>query len=285
MLFRCTHVKRRKKSFFILALVTFSVGLLTLTRTPVMTLHGAKDSDFKPVRYTRLAQCERKPRGEIDCPDIRRKGTTRLRQAQLVLTRMLRVFDIIAKKHGIRYWLYRGTLLGAVRHNGHIPFDNDVDICIPKPDFEKFVKYGTKELPDDIFFQTEETDRHWKIPPWTGMLGKLRDTRSCYKSCRGCGHNDGLQVDMFVVESDSGGNFVEIYSHSNWFLRRFIFGPIIRKKSEILPLTEVNFDGFSLPAPREWKNILQSLYGDFMIIPPNEELGHIITDTFHSCKK
>ena len=160
-----------------------------------MTLHGAKDSDFKPVPYTRLAQCERKPRGEIDCPDIRRKGTTRLRQAQLVLTRMLRVFDIIAKKHGIRYWLYRGTLLGAVRHNGHIPFDNDVDICIPKPDFEKFVKYGTKELPDDIFFQTEETDRHWKIPPWTGMLGKLRDTRSCYKSCRGCGHNDGLQVD------------------------------------------------------------------------------------------
>lgn len=90
---------------------------------------------------------------------------------------------------------------------------------------------------------------------------------------------------MFVVESDSGGNFVEIYSHSNWFLRRFIFGPIIRKKSEILPLTEVNFDGFSLPAPREWKNILQSLYGDFMITPPNEELGHIITDTFHSCKK
>ena len=152
MLFRCTHVKRRKKSFFILALVTFSVGLLTLTRTPVMTLHGAKDSDFKPVPYTRLAQCERKPRGEIYCPDIRRKGTTRLRQAQLVLTRMLRVFDIIAKKHGIRYWLYRGTLLGAVRHNGHIPFDNDVDICIPKPDFEKFVKYGTKELPDDIFF-------------------------------------------------------------------------------------------------------------------------------------
>ena len=85
-------IKRRKKSFFILALVTFSVGLLTLTRTPVMTLHRAKDSDFKPVPYTRLAQCERKPRGEIDCPDIRRKGTTRLRQAQLVLTRMLRGF-------------------------------------------------------------------------------------------------------------------------------------------------------------------------------------------------
>ena len=61
------------------------------------------------------------------------------RQAQLVLTRMLRIFDLIAKKHGIRYWLYRGTLLGAERHNGHVPFDTDVDIAIQKLDFEKFV--------------------------------------------------------------------------------------------------------------------------------------------------
>ena len=39
-----------------------------------------------------------------------------------------------------------------MRHNGHVPFDNDVDICIPQADFEKFIKYGAKELPDDIFF-------------------------------------------------------------------------------------------------------------------------------------
>ena len=80
------------------------------------------------------------------------------RQAQLVLTRMLRIFDLITKKHGIRYWLYRGTLLGAERHNGHVPFDTDVDIAIQKLDFEKFVREGVKELPKDIFFQTEETD-------------------------------------------------------------------------------------------------------------------------------
>ena len=41
--------------------------------------------------------------------------------------------------------------VGAVRHNGHVPFDNDVDICIPHADFEKFIKYGAKELPGDIF--------------------------------------------------------------------------------------------------------------------------------------
>ena len=185
---------------FILALVTSALIVLTLFTfprgTPVisdMSLYGAKDSDFKPVPYTRLAPCERKPEGDINCPDIRSNGTTRLRQGQLVLTRILRIFDLIAKKHGIRYWLYRGTLLGAARHNGHVPFDNDIDICIPKADYEKFVKYGVKELPEDIFFQTEKTDRHWEILPFSGLLGKLRDTRSCYGCGRAgsCKHKNG----------------------------------------------------------------------------------------------
>jgi len=133
----CTYPRfiHRKKTIFILALVTSVLIVLTLFTfprgTPViseMSLYGANDSDFKPVPYTRLAPCERKPEGDINCSDIRRNGTTRLRQAQLVLTRILRIFDLIAKKHGIRYWLYRGTLLGAARHNGHVPFDNDIDI-------------------------------------------------------------------------------------------------------------------------------------------------------------
>ena len=243
-----------------------------------------RKSDFHPIPYTTLAPCERKPNGKFNCPDIRSKGTTLLRQAQLLLTRILRIFDLIAKKHGIRYWLYRGTLLGAVRHNGHVPFDNDVDICIPKADFEKFVKYGAKELPDDIFFQTEETDVHWKVPLLTGILGKLRDKRSCYKHCikGGCGFNDGLMLDFFVVENDSDGNFIEVYSSNN-LLRRFIYGPIFRKQSEIFPLTKVNFDGFLLPAPQEWRKVLTSMYGDFMRVPEGHPLGHINTDPLQSC--
>ena len=286
------HTLRRAKScnkiVFILVGLTLGVWFLSrVTKTPGSKLLQLEQlhAIFHPVSYTSLAPCERKPNGEFNCPDIRHKGTTLLRQAQLVLTKMLRIFDLIAKKHGIRYWLYRGTLLGAVRHNGHVPFDNDVDICIPQADYEKFVKYGAKELPNDIFFQTEETDIHWKVPYWSRMFGKLRDKRSCYKYCieSGCKHNDGLQLDLFVVENDSDGNFIEVYSSTNWFLRRFIYGPIFRKQSEIFPLTEVNFDGFDLPAPRKWKEILKSLFGDFMIIPKDEPLGHIFTDAFHSC--
>lgn len=248
-------------------------------------MYGAKDSDFRPVPYTRLAPCERKPEGDINCPDIRRNGTTRLRQAQLVLTRILRIFDLIAQKHGIRYWLYSWTLLDAARHNGHVPFDNDIDVCIPKADYDKFVKYGVKELPEDIFFQTEKTDRHWEILPFSGLLGKLRDTRSCYGCGRAgsCKHKNGLQLDMFVVEMDSSGNFLELFSHSNLFRRRYIYGPYVRKPSGIFPLAELNFDGFPLPAPREWKKILHSLYGDFMVIPTNKPVGPLNSDPLHSC--
>ena len=90
-----------------------------------------------------------------------------------MLTRLLKIFDLIAKKHGIRYWLYRGTLLAAVRHEGHNPFDNDVDTALSKSDFEKFVKYGVTELPKDIFFQSEVNDVHFKAIPSSGVLAKL----------------------------------------------------------------------------------------------------------------
>jgi len=77
---------------------------------------------------------------------------------------------------------------------------------------------------------------------------------------------------------------VEVYSNTNWIVRRFIYGGISRKPGEyIFPLIQVNFDGFLLPAPREWKNILHTLYGDFMTVPENEPLGHIIIDPLHSC--
>ena len=84
------------------------------------------------------------------------------------------------------------------------------------------------------------------------------------------------------MENDSDGNFIEVYSSNN-LLQRFIYGPIFRKQSEIFPLTEVNFDGFPLPAPRKWKEILKSLYGDFMRVPEAQPLGHINTDPLQSC--
>ena len=280
--------KKRNKRTIILVLALITVFVLIFTQRSRKPKAPELKFLLKQIPYTNLSTCERRVNAEIKCPDVRLQGKTLLRQAQLVLTRLLKIFDLIAKKHGITYWLYKGTLLGAVRHEGHNPFDNDVDIALPKSEFEKFVKYGVTELPKDIFFQAEGTDV-WKPIPSFGLLGKLRDISSCYKYCfeHGCKHKDGLQLDLFVIENDDQGNLLEVFSHTktNWIVRKLIYnGIILRKPDEyIFPLKQVNFDGFVLPAPRGWKMILHTLYGDFMTVPENEPLGHIITDTLHSC--
>ena len=282
----CKKRNKRNKRTIILVLALITVFVLSFTKRSRKPKVPELKFLLKQIPYTNLSMCEQRLNAEINCPDVRLQGKTLLRQAQLVLTRLLKIFDLIAKKHGIKYWLYKGTLLGAVRHEGHNPFDNDVDIALPKSDFDKFVKYGVTELPKDIFFQSEVTDVHWKAPRSSGILAKLRDKSSCYKYCieNGCKHKDGLQLDLFVIKNDEQGNLLEVYSNTNWIVRNFIYGLILRKPGEyIFPLIQVNFDGFLLPAPREWKNILHTLYGDFMTIPENEPLGHIITDTLHSC--
>ncbi len=90
-------------------------------------------------------------------PDEREKGETRLRQCQLVMLRMLKIFDYLCNKHEIQYFLVGGSLLGAVRHKGFIPWDDDFDLGMTRENYEKFLDMAVPELPKDIFFQTPET--------------------------------------------------------------------------------------------------------------------------------
>lgn len=56
--------------------------------------------------------------------------------------RLLLAFDSFCKQHGLRYSLQAGTLLGAVRHKGFIPWDDDVDVSMPRPDYERLLSLG-----------------------------------------------------------------------------------------------------------------------------------------------
>ncbi len=70
-----------------------------------------------------------------------------LRNIQKCSLEILKVVATICKKRNTRYFLAEGTLLGGVRHNGFIPWDDDVDICMPREDFESFAGYINEELP------------------------------------------------------------------------------------------------------------------------------------------
>ena len=66
------------------------------------------------------------------------------RKAQVRLLEMLVETDRICKKHKITYWLESGSLLGAVRHKGFIPWDDDIDICMMRKDYNKFINICKK---------------------------------------------------------------------------------------------------------------------------------------------
>jgi len=73
-----------------------------------------------------------------------------VRKSQLLASKMLIAFERICQKHGLRYYVAAGSLLGAARHGGPIPWDDDVDVTMPRPDYEKFIKIAQSELPEDM---------------------------------------------------------------------------------------------------------------------------------------
>ena len=75
-----------------------------------------------------------------------------LRKLQLMELDILKQVTELCNRHGLRYFLLGGTFLGAVRHKGFIPWDDDIDIGMPRTDFEKFCKLAEKELVKPLGF-------------------------------------------------------------------------------------------------------------------------------------
>lgn len=82
--------------------------------------------------------------------DKRNESSDMLSQIQSIELRILKYVDHICKENNINYWLDGGTLLGAIRHCGFIPWDDDIDIVMPRKDYNKFIKIASDLLPDDM---------------------------------------------------------------------------------------------------------------------------------------
>lgn len=89
-----------------------------------------------------------------------RKDMRRLKEHQQVLASMLRVIDETCRKHDISYMLFAGSALGAVRHQGFIPWDDDLDVVMMRPDYKRFLKIAPRELGREYYLQ-KEFSRHW----------------------------------------------------------------------------------------------------------------------------
>ncbi len=135
---------------------------------------------------------------EERCGHLVSEEAKKLWAAQLDI---LKEIQRICKKHGITYYAIEGTLLGAVRHKGFIPWDDDIDIGMPTADYEKFAKVVQSELPDYYRFQHFSTQDGMNIG-----IARVRDIRAT--SCTEFEYNTftfspeyncGIFVDIFPM--------------------------------------------------------------------------------------
>ena len=237
-------------------------------------------------------------------PDEREKGETPIRQSQLVMLRMLKILDYLCTRHDIQYFLTGGSLLGAIRHKGFIPWDDDLDVGMTRDNYEKFVQLAVPELPRDIFFQTPETDPYYS--ELSNVDARLRDKYSSYDHV-GIENNkwhEGLQVDIFVYDrAFLPHNFFIIAQNvllksvnskkkrarilkaiSKYIPLKFVYasnflhffgslklGTNYVTQSEISKLIRTQFEDTEFLIPQGWDTCLKRQYGDYMQLPPKEK--------------
>ena len=85
----------------------------------------------------------------------------KLRQLQLVEFEILKKFKAICEKHHLKYTIMGGTLLGAVRHQGFIPWDDDIDVAMPRPDYDELIKLAPGELEHPFCLRSRESDSEY----------------------------------------------------------------------------------------------------------------------------
>lgn len=220
-----------------------------------------------------------------------------LRKSQLKMLDMLKFVDEVCSNNEIEYWLDSGTLLGAVRHGGFIPWDDDTDICMTRDNFEKFKSAMAFHKESPYFIQSNETDIDY-FPAWA----KIRDNSYSGQVdifIQSDKINDALFrfAKLFYIYLVEKPDKIHIFNKMNrWILFRIIvpffkaityktnsylhdeYGSVYKDKrsiKNIYPVKRIGFEGIMLNAPNDSEQYLADMFGDWMTLPPEDQRhGH-----------
>lgn len=136
-----------------------------------------------------------------------------------VWSAILEVYQEIAKiceRHGLRYYVTDGTAIGAIRHHGFIPWDDDFDMSMPREDYDKFIAYAKTELPSYLKFV------NWQnTPEFSLLFGQVHDSRREKVAAveKACGYELSLGIYVDIIPIDG-------YPEScleRWFVRKYAY--------------------------------------------------------------
>lgn len=232
-------------------------------------------------------------------------------------------FERVCKKHGLKYFMLGGSLLGTIRHEGFIPWDDDIDVAMLRQDYDKFVNLSA-EFAFPYFLQTPLSDKYSGF-----SFAKLRNSNTCavvdkFKYCK---MNQGIAIDIFPIDKVNGGTqeadfdlIIQYAVENSTYMRKdnptLTIQDMERVKkwkgisnieayNQIQKIcskykdTEQNkvalmafnaygykrqtydsgsfekmlvrkFEGYEVPVPEGYDNILTVAYGDYMILPPSD---------------
>ena len=151
-----------------------------------------------------------------------------LQQKQLDI---LKAFIRVCDKHNLEYFLVYGTALGAIRHKGFIPWDDDIDVGMPREDYEKYIQLQSEYEGTPYFIQTFKSD-----PCYIYNYAKLRDSSTTFLENAFKNHriNQGVFIDVFPVDgmSRTEGNREKIGKKNKFIWRQVYFSylPALRRK-------------------------------------------------------
>ena len=263
-----------------------------------------------------------------------------LKHLQSLQLMILKEVIRVCEENDLTYYMYAGSLLGTIRHNGFIPWDDDLDVIMFRDDFEKFKEIYISNPNDKFKLLTNETEEDY-----FHLLAKLmlKDTLFEEDWVSQVNFNIGVNIDIFVLDDLSNDNFKRNYqlkkaffynkllimskirlddlpfltkmiTHAGyhilnlfgirprWITKRcmnflkkfrsedaeFVFDisataeeyPQIFNKKEFGEVKRAKFEDIEVNIPGNYDDILKSLYGEYMQLPPKEDRYNHITENF-----
>lgn len=217
---------------------------------------------------------------------------------------MLEVYCEIVKiceRHNLRQWVFFGTLLGAARHQGFIPWDDDIDMAMPRRDYEAFIRIAREELPSWLSWKSMETNSSYQL-----AFGKVVENRAdVVEDVQRKSHlklEQGIFIDVFPLDGLPSNDMLLFFWKVQRSIRRrlkmsslslqlwhagmdFDMSERVGFAEESLPkktryqyraeffkeTVQLPFEDITVSAPMGWEQILVLMFGNWRALPPEEK--------------